>query len=79
MDMAQLGRLLIALGIGLALLGGILLLAARIPFFSQLGNLPGDLQIQRGNFSCFVPIVSMLLISIVLTVALNIFIRLLNR
>ncbi|MFC1959403.1 DUF2905 domain-containing protein [Chloroflexota bacterium] len=79
MSMDNLGRLLIILGIGFGLLGGIMLLLSRIPIFSNIGNLPGDIRVQGQNFSCFMPIASMILVSIVLTVALNVLIRLLNR
>jgi hypothetical protein len=79
MGLDSIGRLLLVVGVGLAVLGGILLLLSKVPFLSQLGNLPGDIRIQGQGFSCFVPLASMILISIVLTVALNIVIRLINR
>ncbi len=79
MDLAGIGRILLIVGIGLALLGGLLLLISRVPFLNNLGHLPGDIRIQGERFSCFVPLVSMLLISILLTIALNILIRLINR
>ena len=55
------------------------MLLARIPFLSNLGNLPGDIRIETQGFSCFIPIVSMILISVVLTIVLNIIVRLINR
>ncbi|MBZ0277615.1 MAG: DUF2905 domain-containing protein [Anaerolineae bacterium] len=76
MDIQSIGRLLVILGIGVALLGGLLMLLGRLPFF---GNLPGDIRIQGQGFSCFVPIVSMILLSIILTVILNIIVRFINR
>lgn len=79
MDMQNLGRLLIIMGIGIALLGGLFLLAGKIPILKQFGNLPGDIRIQAQGFSCFFPLVSMTLLSIILTVVLNLFIRLLDR
>jgi len=41
--------------------------------------LPGDIRIQRGNFSCFIPLASSLLISLILSVVLSLIIRFLNR
>ncbi len=79
MDMESTGRLLLAAGIGLVILGGLLLLVGRLPFLGQLGSLPGDIRIEGRGFSCFIPVVSMLLISIIATVVLNILIRLINR
>lgn len=79
MDLQSLGRGVLIIGIILAVLGGILMLLARIPFLSNLGNLPGDIRIEGQGFSCFIPIVSMILISVVLTIVLNIIVRLINR
>lgn len=79
MDLQSIGRFLLFIGIGLAALGGVLMLAGRLPFLSKLGNLPGDIRIQGEGFSCLIPIVSMILVSVILTVLLNIVIRLINR
>ncbi|MBL8116228.1 MAG: DUF2905 domain-containing protein [Anaerolineae bacterium] len=79
MDFHAVGRIMLIGGIALALIGGLLMLLGRIPFFKQLGNLPGDIRVEGQGFSCFVPIVSMILISVILTVILNIIIRLINR
>jgi Protein of unknown function (DUF2905) len=79
MDMQNLGRILLFLGIGLALLGGLFLLLSRLPFFNQLGSLPGDIRVEGANFTCLVPIVSMIILSIVGTIVLNVIIRLINR
>lgn len=76
MDIQSIGRLFVILGIGIALLGGLLMLLGRLPFF---GNLPGDIRVQGQGFSCLAPIVSMILLSIVLTVILNIIVRFINR
>ncbi len=79
MNLADLGRLIIVVGIGLVVLGGLFLLMGRVPGLNRFGNLPGDIRIERGNFSCFAPIVSMILLSLLLTLALNLIIRLINR
>jgi hypothetical protein len=59
MTFAELGKWLVIAGLGLALLGGVMWLLGHIPFF---GNLPGDIRIQTQNFSCFIPIVSMIVL-----------------
>ena len=76
MAMSDLGKWLVLIGLSIAALGGLVWLLGRLPFF---GNLPGDIRIQGENFGCFVPLVSMLLLSLLLTVIVNIVIRLLNR
>ena len=79
MDLNTAGRIVIGLGFALIVLGGILLLFSRIPFLKDLGRLPGDIHVQNGNLSCFFPVVSMILISVLLSLVLNIVFRLLNR
>ncbi|TCS89552.1 DUF2905 family protein [Keratinibaculum paraultunense] len=69
--MTSLGKILLYMGIVFILLGGVLILGEKLGF----GKLPGDILIQRGNFTFFFPIVSMLIISIILTVLVNIFRR----
>jgi hypothetical protein len=62
--MTDIGRLLIAFGLVIALVGVILLLAGRLPW---LGRLPGDIHIQRGNWTFYVPLATSLIVSIALT------------
>jgi hypothetical protein len=71
--MPELGRLLIGLGLAVVLVGLLLTFAGRIPL---LGRLPGDIVVQRGNFTCAVPLATMLLVSLLLTVVLNLIARL---
>jgi hypothetical protein len=75
--MLSFGRILILLGIALIVIGGIVYLAARANL--PLGRLPGDIRIERENFSCTFPLATSILLSIILTVALNIIARLLNK
>ncbi len=77
MNLDAIARLLVILGVILILAGGAVWLAAR--FNLPLGRLPGDILVQRGNFTCAFPVVTMILLSIVLTVILNIIVRLLNK
>jgi uncharacterized protein HemY len=64
----SLGRALLVIGAIIFVLGLILIALGRIPFF---GRLPGDIFIQRDNGSVWIPIVSMIVLSIALTVILN--------
>lgn len=66
----QIGKVLIVAGAVIALFGLVLLLAGRVPFF---GKLPGDLVFSRRHVTIFVPLVTMLLISLAVTILLNLF------
>ena len=63
------GRLLIVGGIVLAIVGVVLVLAPNIPF---LGRLPGDIRFESENVRVFIPIGTMILVSIILTILLNV-------
>ena len=67
--MTDVGRLLIILGFIIVALGLVILLAGRLPF---IGHLPGDILIRRGGGSFYFPLVTCLLLSIALTVVLNV-------
>ena len=70
--LGSLGRMLIGVGLGLAALGVVLLVAGR---FTGGKGLPGDLAFGRGNVRVYFPIVSMLVVSLVLTLVLNLLAR----
>jgi DUF2905 family protein len=70
--MPDVGKLFIILGGLIVLMGLALTFGPRIPF---LGRLPGDIAIDRGNVHIYFPIVTCLLLSVVLTVVLNLFFR----
>ena len=75
MDAAGFAKLLVVLGLIFAAVGAILLVAGQVPGLSRLGRLPGDLHWRTGNVSVSVPIVSCLLLSIILTIVLNVMLR----
>jgi hypothetical protein len=76
MSFTELGKWLIIAGAGVVLLGGVIWLLGRIPFF---GNLPGDIRIQTQNFGCFIPLASMIILSILATIVVNVIIRIVNK
>ena len=67
----DIGRAILIVGIVLVVVGGLAALGVRLPF----GRLPGDIAIEgeRGGF--YFPIVTMIIISVILTVIFNLFIR----
>lgn len=66
------GKLLLIVGLGIALLGLLFMGLERLPWF---GKMPGDIHVERRNFSFHFPIVTCIIISIVLTILLNLFTR----
>ncbi len=69
--MAGLGKLLLALGVLIALGGLALVLWPTLP----LGRLPGDLRFRLGSATVFVPLATSILLSLLLTLLLNFFLR----
>ena len=61
------GRMLVVFGLLIALVGIALVLVGRVPW---LGRLPGDIHIQRGNWTFYFPLATSLLLSVVLTLIL---------
>jgi hypothetical protein len=72
----MIGKWLMVIGAALLVLGGLVWLLSKVSF---LGQLPGDIRIERPGFTCMVPLASSILISILLTILLNVIVRLLNR
>ena len=66
-------KVLIGLGAGLIVIGLVLRYAPWA--LNWFGNLPGDINIRRENSRIFVPITSMILISIVASIIINVFFR----
>jgi len=77
LDPASFGRTLLLIGLALAVLGGALwgLSRAGLP----IGQLPGDFRFQLGGVTCFVPLATTLLLSLGLTILINLVLRLLNK
>ncbi|MBI1733882.1 MAG: DUF2905 domain-containing protein [Candidatus Rokubacteria bacterium] len=65
--MGDLGKLLIVAGGIVVAIGIVLVVFGRIP---GLGRLPGDIHVQRGNWSFYFPLATSLLLSVVLSIVL---------
>ncbi len=74
MSHQQTGLLIIAIGVGIVLLGAMVWLGG----LSWFGKLPGDIRIQGQSGTVFIPITSMIVISVVLSVGLNLLLRFLR-
>jgi hypothetical protein len=66
----SLAKTLILFGVVLALLGGLLLLAGKIPF---IGRLPGDFSFRGERWSFYFPLTTSIVISILLTLLFSLF------
>jgi hypothetical protein len=62
--MGDIGRTLIVIGLVIALLGVVLVAVGRVP---GIGRLPGDITIQRGNWTFYFPIATSIVLSVLLT------------
>ncbi len=66
-DHTSFGWLLLILGLAIAGIGLIWILAPSIPW---LGRLPGDIRIERENYRFYFPLVTCLLLSLILSLVL---------
>jgi hypothetical protein len=62
------GRALILIGLGIAIVGVLVSFGGRLPV--RLGRLPGDILIRGKNGAFYFPVVTCLLISVVLTLVM---------
>ncbi len=75
--MVEFGRLLVIIGLAIFFAGLFLLAAGKI--FPWLGNLPGDFRIEGENFKIYFPLATMILVSILGAILLNIVIRIFRK
>lgn len=68
----NLGKLLIIVGGIIVLVGVVLLIAGKVPF---LGRLPGDIHLKGKHMSLYFPIVTCVVLSIILTIIINLLSR----
>lgn len=62
------GRALLVIGIVLVAVGLVLVLAPRVPF---LGRLPGDIRIEREGLTIYVPLGTMIVLSVLISVIVS--------
>jgi hypothetical protein len=71
--MGDMGKWLMIAGTVIFAVGALFALGGRLPWF---GNLPGDVTVQRGNMTVYMPCATMIVVSVLLTVVLNVVARL---
>ncbi|MCJ7655513.1 MAG: DUF2905 domain-containing protein [Dehalococcoidia bacterium] len=74
--MEGIGRILLIVGGIIVILGLILIFSQHIPF---LGKLPGDIFIKKDGFSFYFPIVTFLVLSLLITIIVNVILYFLKR
>lgn len=67
----ELGRVLVIIGVVLVVVGGLAMLGVRLPF----GRLPGDIAIEGERGGLYIPIVTLIVVSVILTILVNLFLR----
>lgn len=75
--MLEFGRLLVIIGLAIAFTGIIILVAGKV--FPWLGNLPGDIRIEGENYNIYIPLATMLLVSVLGSILLNIVLRIFRK
>jgi hypothetical protein len=70
------GKILLIVGGIIVILGLILVFSHHIPF---LGKLPGDIFVKRDGFSFYFPIVTLLIVSVLITIIVNVILYFLHR
>jgi len=63
-DIQHIGKFLIIFGIIIIAIGSVLLLSGKIPF---PGRLPGDIMVQKKNFTFYFPLATSIVLSLILT------------
>ena len=74
--MEGLGKILLIVGGIIIILGLIFIFGRHIPFF---GKLPGDIFVKKDGFSFYFPIVTLLILSILITIIVNVILHFLNK
>jgi hypothetical protein len=71
MALGDIGKLVLIAGVLIAVIGGVILLLARV----GVTQLPGSISVSGGNFSFFFPVAFCVVVSIVLTVVINLIVH----
>jgi hypothetical protein len=69
----MLGKIFVLSGLALLIIGGVMLYAPGL--LGWFGRLPGDIRIEREGTQIFIPITSMIILSLVLSIVVNFFFR----
>lgn len=76
-ESSQIGRWIMVIGVALFLMGALVWGLSKVGV--SLGRLPGDFRVERGNLSCFLPLASSIVFSLLITLIINLILRSLNK
>lgn len=71
-DWSSIGKMLVSIGLLITISGLVIFSLGKV---LNIGRLPGDIFYQKGNFTFYFPIVTSLVLSLILTIVLNLFNR----
>ena len=75
--MLSTARIFFLIGLAFLVMAGLFYLAGRLGL--NLGRLPGDIRLQGNNFTCVFALGTSILLSVILTILLNVIVRFMNR
>jgi len=75
-DLQTIGRWLIIVGVAVAVVGVAVWLVGR---FTNLQNLPGTVKVEIPGLTCVIPLLGSIILSILLTIVINLLLRGTNR
>ncbi|MCF7805629.1 MAG: DUF2905 domain-containing protein [Candidatus Marinimicrobia bacterium] len=73
--LGEVGKWIMKAGGILVVIGGLLWVLRDVPLLQKLGQLPGDIRIEKDNFTFYFPLTTSILISLILTGILWLFKR----
>lgn len=76
MDLSSLGKFLVLIGLVIVLVGVVFWLLQFLPL--QVGRLPGDIHLRGERWSFYFPITTCIILSVLLTLVLNVILRLMR-
>ena len=72
----EIGKYLVFIGLFIAFIGLLFILSQKVPFLNSFGKMIGDFNYQTENVKIFIPFTSMIIVSLVITVVINLINRL---
>lgn len=77
MDISLIAKWLVFIGIGIVLFGALLWIGGKFGF--PIGQLPGDIHVSKDKFTFYAPIVTSLILSVLLTIIINLILWILQK
>jgi len=72
----EIGKYLVFIGSLIVFIGVLFIFSQKIPFLNSFGKMIGDINYQTKNVKIFIPFTSMIIVSLVITLVINLINRL---